>query len=437
MTISPDLRRRILFLLGAIVVYRIGSHIPVPGIDIAILQREFEQQKGGILGMLDVFSGGALGRVSMFALGVMPYITASIIMQLMSIAVPSLEALKKEGSAGQRKITQYTRYLTVLLSVFQSYGIAVALEGQAFVLNPGIIFRMMMVVSLTTGSLFLMWLGEQVTERGVGNGISMLIFAGIAAGLPTGLIRFLSLVRDSSISALPALIIIILMSLAVVAVIYFERSQRRIPVNYPRQQMQGGVTPGRQSSHLPLKINVSGVIPPIFASSLILFPTTLLSWTQGSTTSSGPVIDFFKNLAAGLSPGSGLYVLLYAGMIIFFTFFYTSIVFNTKEVSENLKKQSGLVPGIRPGEQTAKYLDRVVLKLTVVGAAYLTVICVMPELLRMSIPQLPFYFGGTSLLILVVVALDFKDQIEGHIMTQRYESLVRKARLKRPGLRTP
>lgn len=430
--ISVDLRKRIMFLLGAMIIYRIGSHIPVPGIDVALLQQSFQSQKGGILGMLDVFSGGALGRVSLFALGVMPYITASIIMQLMGMAVPSIEALKKEGSVGHRKITQYTRYLTVLLSAFQSYGIAVALEGQAFVIEPGMAFRLTMVISLTTGSLFLMWLGEQVTERGVGNGISILIFAGIAAGLPTAVVSFFELVSNSSLPPLPALIIILVMVVAILVVIYFERAQRRIPVNYPRQQM-GHV--GKQSSHLPLKINVSGVIPPIFASSLILFPSTIMSWTQSASNGaeSSGLTELIRNITGNLSPGSLPYVVLYASMIIFFTFFYTSIVFNTKEVSENLKKGGGLVPGIRPGEQTGRYLDAVVLRLTVVGAAYLTVICVLPEALRMALPSLPFYFGGTSLLILVVVALDFQEQISGHIMSQRYESLLKKARFKRPG----
>jgi preprotein translocase subunit SecY len=426
--ISPDLRKRILFLLGAMIVYRIGSHIPVPGIDVALLQQSFESQKGGILGMLDVFSGGALGRVSLFALGVMPYITASIIMQLMAVALPSLAALKKEGSVGQRKITQYTRYLTVFLAVFQSYGISVAIEQQDFVLHPGMSFRLIMTLSLTTGTMFLMWLGEQITERGVGNGISILIFSGIAAGLPTAVVSFLELVRNSSLPPLPALLIIVVMALAIVVVIFFERAQRRVPVNYPRQQ--AGM--GRQSSHLPLKINVSGVIPPIFASSIILFPTTILSWSQSSTAQGG-MGEVIRNIASNLSPGSGLYVILYAVMIVFFTFFYTSVAFNTKEVSENLKRGGGLIPGIRPGEQTAKYLDTLVLRLTVVGATYITVICVLPEILRMAMPQLPFYFGGTSLLILVVVALDFQEQMSGHIMSQRYESLLKKTRFKRHG----
>ena len=432
-TISPDLRKRILFLLGAMIVYRIGSHIPVPGIDVALLQQSFEQQRGGILGMLDVFSGGALGRVSLFALGVMPYITASIIMQLMTMAVPSLEALKKEGSVGQRKITQYTRYLTLVLAAFQSYGVSVAIEQQDFVIQPGIPFRMMMVLSLTTGTIFLMWLGEQITERGIGNGISILIFSGIAAGLPQAVVSFLELVSNNSLPPLPALLIMIVMAVAIVLVIFVERAQRRIPVNYPRQQ--SGFQ-GRQSSHLPLKLNVSGVIPPIFASSLILFPTTILSWTQGSNAGieSGGAADFFRNIAASLSPGSGLYVLLYASMIVFFTFFYTGIVFNTKDVSENLKRGGGLIPGIRPGEQTGKYLDSVVLRLTLVGAVYLTVICVLPEALRIGLPQLPFYFGGTSLLILVVVALDFQEQLSSHIMSQRYDSLLKKARFKRSGM---
>lgn len=426
-TISLELRNRILFLLGAIIVYRIGSHIPVPGIDVELLKEAFKSQKSGLLGMLDVFSGGALSRVSLFALGIMPYITASIIIQMLSHSLPSMQALRKEGSAGHRKITQWTRYLTVVLTLFQAYGVAVALEGQSFVMQPGISFRVMMMVSFTTGTMFLLWLGEQITERGVGNGISIIIFTGIASGMPTGLVSFLELVRNGTISALPALLIMVIIAIAIVVVVFFERAQRRIPVNYPRMQM-GQM--GKKASHMPMKLNISGVIPPIFASSLLLFPTTMLSWVNTSASQEG-FISLVRNFAASISPGSLTYVVIYGALVVFFAFFYTGIVFNAREQSDNLKKSGALIPGMRPGEQTSKYLDNMTLKLTIIGATYLTVICILPELLRMGIPAIPFYIGGTTLLILVVVALDFQEQISAHLMSQQYESLLKKARFKK------
>jgi len=426
--ISPELRNRIFFLLGAIIVYRIGSHIPVPGIDVELLKESFESQKGGLLGMLDVFSGGALGRVSLFALGIMPYITASIIMQMLSHTLPSMEAIRKEGSSGHRKITQWTRYLTVVLTMFQAYGVAVALEGQPFVTTPGIGFRIMMVVSLTTGTVFLLWLGEQITERGVGNGISILIFAGIASGMPQGIISFLELVRNNTISPIPALFIIAIIIAAISVVVLVERAQRRIPVNYPRMQASGPI--GKKTTHLPMKLNIAGVIPPIFASALLLFPTTLLSWTENPANQGG-TINLVKNFAASLTPGSYTYVIIYGFLVVFFAFFYTNIVFNTRETSDNLKRSGALIPGMRPGEQTSKYLDSMTLKLTIIGATYLAIICLLPEVLRMGIPAIPFYLGGTTLLILVVVALDFQEQISAHLMSQQYESLLKKARFKK------
>jgi preprotein translocase subunit SecY len=416
------------FLIGALVVFRIGAHIPVPGIDPAELAQLFKQNQGGILGMFNMFSGGALSRFTIFALGIMPYISASIIMQLMAVVSPQLEALKKEGEAGRRKITQYTRYGTLVLALFQGLGIAVALESQkGLVIDPGMAFRFTTVVTLVTGTMFLMWLGEQITERVLGNGISIIIFAGIAAGLPTAVAGLFELVRTGSMGGLSA----ILICLVVVAVTYFvvfvERGQRKILVNYAKRQV-GNKIYGGQSSHLPLKLNMAGVIPPIFASSIILFPATITSWfTSGESTS--PVVRFLKDLAASMAPGEPIHALLYSGAIIFFCFFYTALVFNSKETADNLKKSGAFVPGIRPGDQTARYIDKILTRLTLAGAIYITLVCLMPEFL-IARWKVPFYFGGTSLLIIVVVTMDFMAQVQNYVMSQQYESLLRKANFK-------
>ena len=397
-----DLKRRLMFLLGALIVYRIGAHIPVPGIDPNVLADLFNSQQGGILGMFNMFSGGALSRFTIFALGIMPYISASIIMQLMTVASPQLEALKKEGEAGRRKITQYTRYGTVVLALFQGLGIAVALESQAGLVNePGFLFRLTTVSTLLTGTMFLMWLGEQITERGIGNGISIIIFAGIAAGLPTAIFGLLELVSTGSMHPLTALVIGILVVLVTAFVVFVERGQRKVLVNYAKRQINSKMYSGGQSSHLPLKLNMSGVIPPIFASSIILFPATLAGWFG-----SGDPLTWLKDIAASLSPGQPEYVILYAAAIVFFCFFYTALVFNSKETADNLKKSGAFVPGIRPGEQTAKYIDKILMRLTLVGAAYITLVCLLPEFLIIKW-NVPFYFGGTSLLIIVVVTMDF------------------------------
>ena len=415
-----DLKGRLIFLMLALVVYRIGAHVPVPGIDPDMLKQLFNQQQGGILGLFNMFSGGALSRFSVFALGIMPYISASIIFQMLSYVLPSLEALRKEGEQGRRKITQYTRYGTLALGLFQGFGIAVALETQAgLVLDPGFMFRVTTTVSLLTGTMFLMWLGEQITERGLGNGISIIIFAGIVAGLPNGTSGLFRLVSTGAISPLAAIFVIAIILAVTAFVVFIERGQRRITVNYAKRQI-GNRIYGGQSSYLPLKMNMSGVIPPIFASSLILFPATLAGWfTTGDST------RWIRDLAASLSPGQPLYTLLYAALIIFFAYFYTALVFNPKETAENLKKGGAFIPGIRPGEQTARYIDRVLLRLTLGGAAYLVFVCLVPEFLNLRF-NVPFYFGGTSLLIVVVVTMDFMSQVQAYMMSHQYENLLRK-----------
>ena len=419
-----DLYRRLIFLLLALVVFRIGTHIPVPGIDPVTLRELFNQQQGGILGLFNMFSGGALSRFSIFALGITPYISASIIMQMLSYVLPSLEALRKEGESGRRKITQYTRYGTLLLGAFQALGIAVALETQpGLVIDPGMFFRCVCVISLVTGTMFLMWLGEQITERGIGNGISIIIFAGIVAGLPAAVSSLFQLVSTGAISPLSMIFIIAIVILVTAFVVFVERGQRRITVNYAKRQI-GNKVYGGQSSYLPLKINMANVIPPIFASSLILFPATLAGWfTSGDST------RWIRDLAASLSPGQPLYTLLYAALIIFFAYFYTALVFNPKETAENLKKSGAFVPGIRPGEQTSRYIDKVLLRLTLAGAFYLVFVCLVPEFLNLRF-NVPFYFGGTSLLIVVVVTMDFMSQVQAYLMSHQYESLLKKTNFK-------
>jgi preprotein translocase subunit SecY len=419
-----DLRRRLVFLLLALVVYRIGAHIPVPGIDPQALQELFKSQQGGILNLFNMFSGGALSRFTVFALGIMPYISASIIMQLLTYVVPTFEQLKKEGEGGRRKITQYTRYGTLGLALFQSLGIAVALESSpGLVLAPGFGFRMTAVVSLTAGTMFLMWLGEQITERGLGNGISILIFAGIAAGLPSAIGGLLELVRTGAMQILVAVVIVALVIAVTYFVVVVERGQRKILVNYARRQV-GNKVYGGQSSHLPLKLNMAGVIPPIFASSIILLPATVVSWF-----SSGDSMRWLKDIAGALTPGQPIYVMLYAAAIVFFCFFYTALVFNSRETADNLKKSGAFIPGIRPGDQTAKYIDRILLRLTMAGAIYITIVCLLPEFLILKY-NVPFYFGGTSLLIIVVVTMDFMAQVQNYLMSQQYESLLKKANFK-------
>ncbi len=422
-----DLWRRLWFLLGALVVFRIGAHIPVPGIDPVKLAELFQTQQGGILGVFNLFSGGALSRFTLFALGIMPYISASIIMQLMTVAVPTLEALKKEGEAGRRKITQYTRYGTVGLALFQGLGMAVALESQAgLVLDPGLMFRFVTVLTLLTGTMFLMWLGEQITERGLGNGISIIIFAGIVAGLPSALGGLFELVRTGSMHALSALFICGVAVLVTGFVVFVEKGQRKILVNYAKRQV-GNKVYGGQSSHLPLKLNMSGVIPPIFASSIILFPATAAGWFGA-----GEGMTWLKDIAATLSPGQPIYVILYAVAIVFFCFFYTALVFNSKETADNLKKSGAFVPGIRPGDQTSRYIDKILTRLTLAGAIYITAVCLLPEFLILKW-NVPFYFGGTSLLIIVVVTMDFMSQVQAYIMSHQYESLLKKANFKGAG----
>ncbi len=419
-----DLRRRLVFLLLALVVYRVGAHIPVPGIDPAQLAQLFKGQAGGILSLFNMFSGGALSRFTVFALGIMPYISASIIMQLMTYVVPTFEQLKKEGEAGRRKITAYTRYGTLALAIFQSMGIALALESQAgLVIDPGLAFRLTAVVSLVAGTMFLMWLGEQITERGLGNGISILIFAGIAAGLPSAVGGLLELVRTGAMNILVSLLIIALVVLVTYFVVFVERGQRKILVNYARRQV-GNKVYGGQSSHLPLKLNMAGVIPPIFASSIILLPTTVVSWV-----STGDSTRWLRDIASALSPGQPIYVALYAAAIIFFCFFYTALVFNSRETADNLKKSGAFIPGIRPGDQTARYIDKILLRLTLAGAIYITAVCLLPEFLILKY-NVPFYFGGTSLLIIVVVTMDFMAQVQNYMMSQQYESLLKKANFK-------
>ncbi|MCK9513819.1 MAG: preprotein translocase subunit SecY [Pigmentiphaga sp.] len=419
-----DLKRRLVFLVMALVVYRLGTHIPVPGIDPDQLSMLFQQNQGGILGLFNMFSGGALSRFSILALGIMPYISASIIMQLLTVIVPSLEAIKKEGEAGRRKITQYTRYGTLVLALFQAVGISVALESQpGLVIDPGMLFRVTTVISLVTGTMFLMWLGEQITERGLGNGISIIIFAGIVAGLPSALAGLFELVRTGAMAVLSALVIVVLVVLVTAFVVFVERGQRRITVNYAKRQV-GNKLYGGQSSHLPLKLNMSGVIPPIFASSIILFPATLTSWFA-----TGESMLWMRDIAAALSPGQPLYITLYALAIVFFTFFYTALVFNSRETADNLKKSGAFIPGIRPGEQTARYIDRILSRLTLAGAIYITLVCLLPEFLVLRW-NVPFYFGGTSLLIIVVVTMDFMAQVQSYIMSHQYDSLLKKANFK-------
>ena len=419
-----DLRRRLVFLLLALVVYRVGAHIPVPGINPEQLQQLFQDQQGGILSLFNMFSGGALSRFTVFALGIMPYISASIIIQLMGYVVPTFEQLKKEGESGRRKITQYTRYGTVGLALFQSLGIAMALESSAgLVMSPGLGFRLTTVVTLTAGTMFLMWLGEQITERGLGNGISILIFGGIAAGLPGSVGGLLELVRTGAMSIIVALLIVVVVGLVTYFVVFVERGQRKILVNYARRQV-GNKVYGGQSSHLPLKLNMSGVIPPIFASSIILLPATVADWF-----STGSSLTWLKDISATLSPGQPIYVLIYASAIVFFCFFYTALVFNSKETAENLKKSGAFIPGYRPGDQTARYIDKILLRLTLAGAVYITFVCLLPEFLILKY-NVPFYFGGTSLLIIVVVTMDFMAQVQNYLMSQQYESLLKKASFK-------
>jgi preprotein translocase subunit SecY len=419
-----DLKRRLWFLLGALIVYRIGTHIPVPGINASVLDELFRSQQGGILGLLNVFSGGALSRFSIFALGIMPYISASIIMQLCTVIVPSMEALKKEGQAGQRKITQYTRYATLGLSFFQAFAIASALEAQAgLVLEPGMSFRIVSAVTLVTGTMFLMWLGEQITERGLGNGISLIIFAGIAAGLPRAIGQTLEQGRTGAYSWLLIIGIAALVVAVTAFVVFVERALRKILVNYAKRQVGNKVYQG-QSSHLPLKLNMAGVIPPIFASSIILFPATLAQWVG-----TGESTIWIRDLAATLAPGQPVHEILYAAAIIFFCFFYTALQYNPRDTADNLKKSGAFIPGYRPGEQTAKYLEKITLRLTLLGSIYLVVVCFIPNFL-IAWKNVPFYFGGTSLLIIVVVTMDFMTQVQAYLMSQQYESLLKKANFK-------
>ena len=425
-----DLKKRLLFLLGALLVFRIGAHIPVPGIDPVKLAELFQGQQGGILGLFNMFSGGALSRFTIFALGIMPYISASIIMQLMTSVSPQLEAMRKEGAAGQRKISQYTRYGTVILALFQATGISIALESQAgLVMDPGMLFRVTTIATLVTGTMFLMWLGEQVTERGLGNGISIIIFAGIAAGLPSAIAGMGELVRTGAMGPLSALLIVVAVVVVTWFVCFVERGQRKILVNYAKRQV-GNKVYGGQASHLPFKLNMSGVIPPIFASSIILFPATIAGWFG-----SGEGANWLKDIASTLSPGQPVYVLLYAAFIVFFCFFYTALQYNPKETADNLKKSGAFVPGIRPGEQTSRYLERIMMRLTLAGAAYITLVCLLPEFLILKW-NVPFYFGGTSLLIIVVVTMDFMSQVQAYVMSHQYESLLKKANFRGAGFPT-
>ena len=418
-----DLKNRLLFLLGALVVFRIGAHIPVPGVDAAALAKLYESASGGMLGMLNMFSGGSLERFSIFAIGIMPYISASIIVQLASEIMPSLKALKKEGEAGRRVITKYTRYGTVLLALLQSFGVATFVYQQNIVVASQLEFYVSTVVCLVTGTMFLMWLGEQMTERGIGNGISLIITAGIAAGIPAGISRLLTLTSQGSMSMLMAVAFVIGALLLIYVVVYFESAQRKIPVHYAKRQVGNRLVQG-QSTHMPFKLNMAGVIPPIFASSIILFPSTLLSWFGSTNTD-----NWFYKAAALLQHGQPVYILLFAATIIFFCYFYTALVFSPREMAENLKKSGAFVPGIRPGEQTSRYLEKVVLRLTFFGALYITIICLIPEFLTTAL-NVPFYLGGTSLLILVVVTMDFSTQIASYRMTQQYEHLMKRSDMK-------
>ena len=424
-----ELKARLLFVLGAFIVYRVGAHIPVPGIDPKALAAMFAQQSGSILDMFNMFSGGALMRLSLFALGIMPYISASIIMQLMTVVIPAMEQMKKDGEIGRRKISQFTRFGTVVLATFQAIGISLALQNQtagglSVVLNPGVSFVAITTITLVTGTVFLMWLGEQVTERGIGNGISMIIFAGIVSGLPKAIGSTFELVRTGEMSS-PFIVLLFLLSVSVtMLVVFVERGQRRIVINYPKRQ-EGRKMYGGQSSFLPLKLNMAGVIPPIFASSIILFPATIAGWFGKSEG-----FGWLQDIATLLSPGQPVYVMFYAAAIIFFCFFYTALVFNSKETAENLKKSGAFLPGIRPGAQTSAYIDKVMTRLTLIGAIYITLVCLLPEFLIVYW-NVPFYFGGTSLLIIVVVVMDFISQMQTHIMSQQYEGLMKKANLKK------
>jgi preprotein translocase subunit SecY len=424
---ATELKKRIWFTLGALVVYRLGTYIPLPGIDSAILQELFAQQAGGIIGMFDVFAGGALSRMSIFALNIMPYISAAIIMQLMQAVSPTLEALKKEGEAGRKKINQYTRYGTVLLATFQSYGLAVGMEGMqgstgAAVMDPGIFFRATTVITLVGGTIFLMWLGEQVTQRGVGNGISLIIFAGIVAALPEALVGTLELGRTGALSTIVIIGFLLLAAVVIMIIVFIERAQRRIIVQYPKRQV-GNRMFGGESSHLPLKLNTAGVIPPIFASSLLLLPLTVANFSGGQ----GP--EWLNTVNALLGRGQPLFLAIYVSMIVFFAFFYTAIVFNPQETADNLRQYGGFIPGIRPGKNTADYLDFVLTRLTVVGAIYLSIICIIPEWLIAQY-SVPFYFGGTSLLIVVTVTMDTVGQVHAHLLAHQYEGLIKKSKLR-------
>jgi len=424
----PELKSRIIFTLAMLVVYRMGAHIPVPGIDASVLAQFFSQAQGSLLGMFDMFSGGALSRLTIFALGIMPYISAAIIIQLMTVVSPKLEQLKKEGEAGRRKITQYTRYGTVFLATFQAIGMSIGLEsfavaGQSIVLDPGLEFRAITAITLVAGTIFLMWVGEQVTERGIGNGISMIIFAGIVAGLPSAIGGTLELARTGEYSAFTVLGLFAMAIAVTGVVVWFERAQRRIPIQYAKRQV-GNRLYGGQSSFLPLKVNTAGVIPPIFASSLILLPATFAQFTKGSEG-----FAWLGDLSAILSPGAWLYMTIFTALIVFFCFFYTAIVFNPKDTADNLKKNGGFIPGIRPGQKTSEYIDAVLTRITVVGAAYVALVCLLPQYLISEL-SVPFYFGGTSLLIVVVVTMDTMSQIQSHLMSHQYEGLMKQARLK-------
>ncbi|MFN0192428.1 MAG: preprotein translocase subunit SecY [Aestuariivirga sp.] len=420
---SEDLKKRIWFTLGALIVYRLGTYIPTPGIDAAELAKFAAQQSTGILGWVNGLAGGALGRMAIFALNIMPYISASIIIQLMTTVSPHLEQLKKEGESGRKKINQYTRYGTVILAVLQSYGVAVGLEGQqGLVTDPGLFFRATTVITLTGGTVFLMWLGEQITARGIGNGISLIIFAGIVAGLPGGIAAVLELGRTGQMSLFLIMAILVMALVVVAFIVIMERAQRRLLIQYPKRQVGNKMFQG-DSSHLPLKLNTSGVIPPIFASSLLLLPITVANFSRGQ----GP--DWLNQLTAALGHGQPLFLLLYAALIIFFAFFYTSIMFNPKETADNLKKYGGFVPGIRPGERTAEYIDYVLTRVTCIGAVYLTIVCLLPEFL-IGYTGMPFYFGGTSLLIVVSVTMDTVAQLQGHLLAQQYEGLIKRSKLR-------
>jgi preprotein translocase subunit SecY len=427
-----DLKNRILFLVGALIVFRAGTFIPVPGVDPAALAAFFDQQAGNILGLFNLFSGGALSRFGIFALGIMPYISSSIIMQMASMVVPSLQQLRKEGESGKRKITQYTRYGTVMLSLFQSIAAATWLQSQVgVVVNPGPSFLITACITLVTGTMFLMWLGEQITERGVGNGISMIILAGIVAGVPAAVAGTAELVRNGEMSPATAILMLIGAIAATTFVVFMERAQRRITVNYARRQ-QGRKMYAAQSTHLPFKINMAGVIPPIFASSILLFPTTIAQFF-GQAAEPNIMQRALQTIGANLGPGQPVYVLMYAAMIIFFCFFYTALVFNSRDTADNLKRSGAFVPGIRPGAQTADYIDKVLTRLTFWGSIYIASVCLMPEIVRMFYPSMPFSFGGTSLLILVVVSMDFMSQLQAHAMSHQYEGMMQKANLRNYG----